>query len=125
MSRKYEGMHFRRVPEIYDMHMQFQGFTNSQAKKILGISKYANNLEANAELGWYPIQHRIVTASLKYWFRLKKGTGNGLLDAAFTYNEESSSEWMQGVKVMLADLNVEASTYNNTNDSRAIEHWIG
>ena len=115
MSRKYEGLHFRRVPEIYDMHMQFQGFTNSQAKKILGISKYANNLEANAELGWYPIQHRIVTASLKYWFRLKKGTGNGLLDAAFTYNEESSSEWMQGVKVMLADLNVEASTYDNAN----------
>ena len=36
-----------------------------------------------------------------------------IVDAA--YNKESSSEWMQEVKLILADLNVEASTNNNTN----------
>ena len=99
------------------MHMQFQAF---QIAKQIGISKYASKIEANAELGWYPIQHRIVTASLKYWFRLKKGTGNELLDVAFAYKNESFSEWMQEVKLMLAELNVEVSTYNNVPRERAL-----
>ena len=57
------------------MHWQFHGFANSQAKKI--FSKNANDIEAKAELGWYLIQHRIVTVSLKYWSRLKKATETG------------------------------------------------
>ena len=101
-----DDQNFRRHCEIYELHKPFQTFLCKHAKNILGISKYASSTLACAELGWYPIQHKIITSTIKYWLRLQEGTSNKLLDNAFTFNIQSETDWINGIKSLEHDLNL-------------------
>ena len=107
IKSKLDDNNFRRNSGIYELQSTFQSFLCRHAKRILGLSKYASNTLSCAELGWFPIQHKIILATLKYWVRLQKGTTNDLLDKAFTFNTLYGTEWTNGIKNIKIDLDLD------------------
>ena len=99
----------------HELQSTFQSFLCRHAKRILGLSMYASNTLSCAELGWFPIQHKIILATLKYWVRLQKGTTNDLLDKAFTFNTLYGTEWTNGIKNIKHDLDLD----NNLDDPKS------
>ena len=113
IKSKLDDNNFRRNSGIYELQSTFQSFLCRHAKRILGLSMYASNTLSCAELGWFPIQHKIILATLKYWVRLQKGTTNDLLNKAFTFNTLYGTEWTNGIKNIKLDLDLG----NNPGDS--------
>ena len=115
IKSKLDDNNFRRNSGIYELQSTFQSFLCKHAKRILGLSKYASNTLSCAELGWFPIQHKIILATLKYWLRLQKGTTNDLLDKAFKFNTLYGTEWTNGIKNIKLDLDLD----NNLDDPKS------
>ena len=113
IKSKLDDNNFRRNSGIYELQSTFQSFLCKHAKRILWLSKYAINALSFAELGWFPIQHKIILATMKYWSCL---TTNSLLDKAFAFNARSGTRWTDEIKNIRLDLDL----HNNAGDPKAI-----
>ena len=67
---------------------------------MLGVRRSACNLAVRGELGRYPLNSFILCNVLLYQNRLKKGTKNSILQAAFQTQDKMSIGYQNVVKVI-------------------------
>ena len=94
-----------------------EAFQNKQSKRLLGISKYANNSIALAELGWFPLQNKIIISALKYCLRLKYDIGSPLLLNALNDTFKYKSPWSLGITDILTTYKLNALEKNVPKDN--------
>ena len=70
-------------------------------KKALNISKYASNTAVELELGRFPVSNVAKGLMIKYWLRLNAGTGNMLLNEAYSECKNNYYDWLQGIQFLL------------------------
>ena len=98
-------------------HPSLEAFQNKQSKRLLGISKYASNYISSAELGWFPLQNKILLTALKYWLRLKHITNSPLLANALHEAFECKSPWSLGITDILSTFDLTRFDRNSTREN--------
>ena len=94
-----------------------EAFQNKQSKRLLGISKYASNYISSVELGWFPLQNKILLTALKYWLRLKHITNSPLLANALHEAFECKSPWSLGITDILSTFDLTRFDRNSTREN--------
>ncbi len=90
--------HMRKYPTTYKftenakhVYTNTEKCYNKYCKFTLGISKYSSNTLTLGELGQYPILIKKATVGILYWWRIRQGTENFLLNKAYNIMKKKTT----------------------------------
>jgi hypothetical protein len=69
-------------------------------KQVLGVKKQTNTCAVHLETGTVPIIFRAVKSSIKNWERIREGSCNTLLAAAFQEATDTNLPWIHSIRQM-------------------------
>ncbi len=101
----------RKYPTTYiftenakHVYTNTEKFYNKYCKFTLGISKYSSNTLTLGELGRYPILIKQATLGILYWWRIRQGTENFLLNKAYNIMKKGNHPWLQNIQCFLFNI---------------------
>jgi hypothetical protein len=81
--------------------IQYEKIQSEFSKYVLNVNKYASSKACRAELGLFPLCNTTWSHAIKYYLRMEFGTGNALLNAAFSCAKVNNHTWFQSIQRLL------------------------
>ena len=73
---------------LWNNNKAFEKIHRKFFKQTLKIQKRASNLASLAEMDRYPLIINVIESIFKYWYRIKDGCGNTLVNEALSMQHE-------------------------------------